>query len=79
MSQYFNGMRSDVIQAAGCWQKARVSQGAGACVEMRKLNDGQVAVRNSRFPEGPALIFTVPEVEALLSGVKGGEFDHMAN
>ncbi|MFH8340681.1 DUF397 domain-containing protein [Streptomyces sp. AM6-12] len=78
MSQYFNGMQADLIQATGSWQKARVSQGAGACVEMRKLNDGQVAVRNSRFPDGPALVFTALEVEALLSGVKGGEFDHMA-
>ncbi|MFD4909517.1 DUF397 domain-containing protein [Kitasatospora purpeofusca] len=75
---YFNGMPADVIEATDGWQKARASQGTGACVELRKLNDGQVALRNSRFPSGPALVLTAPEIAALLSGVKNGEFDRLA-
>lgn len=47
-------------------------------MELRKLNDGQVALRNSRFPSGPALVLTAPEIAALLSGVKNGEFDRLA-
>ncbi|MFE6049929.1 DUF397 domain-containing protein [Kitasatospora sp. NPDC056446] len=75
---YFNGMPADLVEATGGWQKAQGSQGTGACAELRKLNDGQVAVRNSRFPDGPALVFTVAEIEAFLYGAKNGEFDHMA-
>ncbi|WP_406097562.1 DUF397 domain-containing protein [Kitasatospora purpeofusca] len=71
-------MPADVIEAADGWQKARASQGTGACVELRKLDDGQVALRNSRFPSGPALVLTAPEIAALLNGVKSGEFDRLA-
>ncbi|MFJ6382660.1 DUF397 domain-containing protein [Kitasatospora sp. NPDC092039] len=78
MFDYFNGMPADVVQAAGAWQKAQASEGVQACLEMRKLDDGQVALRNSRFPAGPALILTAREIGALLFGVKNGEFDHMA-
>jgi hypothetical protein len=34
-----------------------------------------VAVRNSRYPDGPALIYTRDEIRALVLGVKDGEFD----
>jgi hypothetical protein len=46
-------------------------------VEFAKLPDGEIAVRNSRFPDGPALVYTPAEIEAMLLGVKGGEFDHL--
>lgn len=32
-------------------------------------------MRNSRFPEGPALVYTPAEMESFLLGVKDGEFD----
>jgi len=41
------------------------------------LPDGQIALRNSRHPEGPALIYTRAEIEALIRGVQNGEFDHL--
>jgi hypothetical protein len=44
---------------------------------MAALPDGDVAVRNSRFPDGPALIYTRAEIESLILGVKDGEFDHL--
>jgi hypothetical protein len=34
-------------------------------------------MRNSNFPEGPALVYTPAEIEAMLLGVKDGEFDHL--
>ena len=34
-------------------------------------------MRNSRHPEGPALVYTRAEMEALILGVKDGEFDHL--
>lgn len=44
---------------------------------VRQTAGGNVAVRNSRHPEGPALVYTPAEIEALLLGVKDGEFDHL--
>jgi hypothetical protein len=59
------------------WQKSRHSNSQGSCVEFAKLPDGDVAMRNSRHPDGPALVYTPAEIEALLLGVKDGEFDHL--
>ncbi|MFE6774573.1 DUF397 domain-containing protein [Streptomyces sp. NPDC057702] len=60
------------------WLKAQASVGMGECVEMAGLPGGEVAVRNSRHPEGPALIFTRAELRAFLDGAKGSEFDQLA-
>jgi hypothetical protein len=42
-----------------------------------ELVDGAIAVRNSRHPSGPALIYTRAEIEAFLTGVRNGEFDDL--
>ncbi|HSZ43084.1 MAG TPA: DUF397 domain-containing protein [Trebonia sp.] len=55
------------------WRAATGAEGVG--VEMARLPDGQVAVRNSAFPEGPALIYTRAEIEALIGGAQDGDFD----
>jgi len=57
------------------WHKSRRSNSQGNCVEMAKLADGAIALRNSRFPDGPALIYTQAEIDALILGVKDGDFD----
>ncbi|MFT2014398.1 DUF397 domain-containing protein [Streptomyces sp. 796.1] len=59
------------------WLKARASVGAGECVEVAGLPSGEVAVRNSRHPEGPALVFTKAELRAFLAGAREAEFDHL--
>lgn len=69
-----NGMRSTLIEGVE-WQKSRRSNPGGNCVEMAALADGGFAVRNSRFPEGPALIYTRAEIEAFVGGAKDGDFD----
>jgi hypothetical protein len=46
-------------------------------VEVAELADGAVAVRNSRDPGGPALIYTPAEVNAFILGVKDGQFDYL--
>jgi uncharacterized protein DUF397 len=48
---------------------------ANAGVEMARLPDGQIAVRNAADPEGPALIYTRAEIEALIGGAQDGDFD----
>ena len=55
------------------WRLAGGGDGSG--VEMAKLPDGQIAVRNSADPDGPALIYTRAEIEALIGGAQDGDFD----
>nr|WP_206323696.1 DUF397 domain-containing protein [Streptomyces sp. HNM0574] len=59
------------------WHKSRHSNSQGTCVEFAKLPGGDIAVRNSRFPDSPALVYTPAEMEAMLLGAKDGEFDHL--
>jgi hypothetical protein len=60
------------------WQKSRRSNPSGNCVELAELPGGAgVAVRNSRHPDGPALIYTNEEITAFLAGVRDGDFDHL--
>lgn len=59
------------------WRKSRASNPSGSCVEFARLPDGDIAVRNSRHPTGPALLYTREEVAAFLAGVKNGEFDDL--
>ena len=72
----YNGMAARDLHGVE-WQKSRHSNSQGTCVEFARLPGGDIAVRNSRFPDGPALVYTPAEVEALLLGVKDGEFDHL--
>ncbi|MEP6696238.1 MAG: DUF397 domain-containing protein [Pseudonocardiales bacterium] len=76
MTYIHNGMSAGELPHL-TWVKASASNQNGNCVEMAVLADKQVAVRNSRFPEGPALIYTPAEIAALLAGVRAGEFDHL--
>jgi hypothetical protein len=76
MRRTHNGMAAEDL-ADVVWQKSRHSNANGTCVEFAALPDGDVAVRNSRFPDGPALIYTRAEIESMIIGVKAGEFDHL--
>ncbi|HEY1819558.1 MAG TPA: DUF397 domain-containing protein [Trebonia sp.] len=70
-----NGMPADQLPVS--WRKSRWSNPSGNCVEVAALPDGAVAVRNSRHPSGPVLVYTRAEISAFLAGVKGGEFDDL--
>ncbi|MFD4630263.1 DUF397 domain-containing protein [Streptomyces sp. NPDC058284] len=74
--QYSNGVAADQIPDVR-WIKAKASTGSGNCVELASLPQGEVAVRNSRHPDGPALVFTREEIAAFVTGVKDAEFDHL--
>ncbi|MER6498411.1 DUF397 domain-containing protein [Streptomyces sp. NPDC001455] len=76
MHHVYNGMAATELRGV-VWQKSRYSNSQGSCVEFAKLPGGDVAMRNSRHPDGPALVYTPAEIEALLLGVKDGEFDHL--
>jgi hypothetical protein len=76
MSHTYNGMPAEELPDV-TWQKSKHSNPNGACVEVARLPEGAIAVRNSRFPSGPALVYTRAEIEAFLAGAKDGEFDHV--
>jgi hypothetical protein len=68
---------SSGASAAGCglrWVKSSLSFANGDCVEVARLPDGLVAVRDSKDPDGPVLRFTPAEWAAFLGGVHNGEF-----
>jgi hypothetical protein len=77
MDETYNGMSAGRVPVVA-WQKSARSNPSGNCVEMAKLADGAgVAVRNSRDPNGPALIYTREEIVAFLLGVRDGDFDNL--
>ncbi len=75
--QVTNGMSAHLIGDGVQWRKSTASNPSGNCVEVAALPDGSVAMRNSRDPAGPALVYTRAEITAFLAGVKNGEFDDL--
>jgi len=69
-----NGISAALLTGAS-WQKSKRSGALGNCVEVAALGCGAIALRNSHYPTGPALIYTRDEMAAFLAGAKDGEFD----
>ncbi|MCX9193449.1 DUF397 domain-containing protein [Carbonactinospora thermoautotrophica] len=59
------------------WRKSTASENANACVEVARVG-GFVAVRDSKNPDGPKLVFGAREWAAFADGVKAGDFDRLA-
>jgi hypothetical protein len=76
MNNTYNGMSASSL-AGVTWKKSKYSNPNGACVEVAVLPDEQIAIRNSRYPTGPVLVYTRPEIAAFLAGAKDGEFDYV--
>ncbi|MDT0345390.1 DUF397 domain-containing protein [Streptomyces litchfieldiae] len=72
----YNGMPARDLGSEG-WRKPWSGTNGGNCVEALKLADGRVALRQSTDPDGPALIYTVHEIETFIRGAKRGEADFL--
>ncbi|MER6942759.1 DUF397 domain-containing protein [Nonomuraea sp. NPDC000554] len=57
------------------WRKATASGDNGQCVEVATNLPDVVAVRDSKHPNGSALVFTHQEWRAFLHGATHGEFN----
>ncbi|MFE9789085.1 DUF397 domain-containing protein [Nocardia salmonicida] len=64
--------KRDIDTTGATWQRAGSGDGS---VEVAMLAEGHVALRDSKNPEGPVLIFTPSEWTAFTAGVHDGEFD----
>jgi hypothetical protein len=61
--------------SSAAWRKSTRSGSSGNCVEVADNLPGVVAVRDSKNPAGPALVFAPDEWRAFVGGAKDGEFD----
>jgi hypothetical protein len=65
----------DVLQLT--WRKSSFSQLEGNCVEVAALDDGRIAVRNSRHPDEGIVFFARAAMDAWVTGAKAGQFDNL--
>ena len=63
----------DVDPDGATWRKSTYSNGSGGnCVEIADLPNGR-AVRDSKHPEGPILVFTRQGWRAFVQAIQAGE------
>ncbi|QQM39044.1 DUF397 domain-containing protein [Streptomyces liliifuscus] len=76
MDPIHSGMPAIDLGTEG-WQKPWSGTNGGSCVEAKRLPDGSVAFRQSKDPDGPALIYTREEMISFLEGAKSGQADFL--
>ena len=69
MDHHVNGARASLPHTAA-WRKSSYSNPSGNCLEAAELAGG-VALRDSRFPDGPALAFASATWHPFIRSVKG--------
>ncbi|TVL89978.1 DUF397 domain-containing protein [Streptomyces sp. SAJ15] len=55
------------------WRKSTYSTGGNGCIEITEQFPGVVPVRDSKNPEGPALVFSSDGWSSFVDAVKRGE------
>jgi hypothetical protein len=62
----------------GRWRKSSYSGGGGVgggnCVEVAWTTDGRFAIRDSKAPKAGVLLFTRPQTDSLMQGLKNNKF-----
>ncbi|MGF1426700.1 Scr1 family TA system antitoxin-like transcriptional regulator [Kitasatospora sp. LaBMicrA B282] len=56
------------------WLKSSYSQQGGQCIEIAPTATPTLPLRDSKDPEGPALLFPTTSFTAFVNGIKNGEF-----
>ncbi|MFE0459831.1 DUF397 domain-containing protein [Kitasatospora sp. NPDC058965] len=64
-------MHSDLNGAV--WRKSSYSHEAGQCIEIGHALPGASPVRDSKDPEGPALMFSAEAFASFIAGIKAGD------
>jgi hypothetical protein len=65
--------RNETLTGA-IWRKSSYSNMGGNCVEVAGNLRGVVAVRDSKDPHGPALVFSPAGWDAFTTSVRSGDF-----
>ncbi len=66
---------ADLVDLSGAsWLKSSYSNNGGNCIEVAPGYPALVPVRDSKDPEGPALVFPLAAFAAFLAAVQDGEF-----
>ena len=77
MTSFASGDDPAIPDPGPLWIKSSLSFSNGNCVQVTRLLDGQIGVRDSKNPEGAMLRFSRAEWHAFLDGARRGEFDSL--
>ncbi|MGE7435452.1 DUF397 domain-containing protein [Kitasatospora sp. NPDC001175] len=68
-------MSNSLDLSSAAWRKSSFSGGQGGdCIEVADGFPGVMPVRDSKDPDGPALVFPAEAWSAFVTGVKAGDF-----
>jgi len=65
--------KADTLTGADWFKSSYSDNQGGNCVEGARLADGSMAVRDSKDPHGPALLFPPAAWTAFTTAVRNGE------
>ena len=73
---FTNGISASELTGAQ-WRKSRYSNSKGNCAELAPLGDGQIAMRQSTDPTGPALLLDRQGLAGFVTEAKAGGYDDL--
>lgn len=72
-----NGGLTAEQQAGLVWKKAEMSKAAGACVEVARASEDQIAVRDSKHPDEAMLVLGSKAFAAFKADAQAGNYDYL--